>query len=115
LAAFPPFLSGFRLDGHKKSSLAGRPQKQRKIHPNFLRPLSVGQQMADGPIRVEQEMKRLVSPGKKSKVANKPLRRQQELIRRQSAADALLSGSARGRKLSTAAIITGLYRDREDR
>jgi hypothetical protein len=69
--------------------------------------------MADGPIKVEQGMKRLVSTDKKSKVANKPLRRQQELIRRQSAVDALLSESLHGRKFSTTVIVTGLSLDRE--
>ncbi len=62
---------------------------------------------------VEQEMERLVPAGKRSKVVNDALRRQLELIRRKSVVGDLLSESAHGRRLSTAAIIAGLSRDRE--
>ena len=62
---------------------------------------------------VEQEMERLVPSGKRSKVVNEALRRQLEVIRRKSAVSDLLSESAHGRRLSTAAIVTGLSRDRE--
>lgn len=63
---------------------------------------------------VEQEMERLVPTGKRSKVVNEALRRHLELMRRKSAASNLLSESGHGRKLSTAAIVTGLSHDRED-
>ena len=62
---------------------------------------------------VEQEMERLVPAGKRSKVVNEALRKQLELMRRKSAASNLLSESAHGRRLSTAAIVTGLSHDRE--
>jgi hypothetical protein len=62
---------------------------------------------------VEQEMERLVPAGKRSKVVNEALRSQFELMRRRSAVSNLLSESAHGRRLSTAAIVTGLSHDRE--
>ena len=62
---------------------------------------------------VAREMEDLVPAGKRSKVVNEALRRQLELMRRKSAASNLLSESAHGRRLSTAAIVTGLSHDRE--
>ena len=62
---------------------------------------------------VEQEMERLVPASQRSKVVNEALRRQLELIRRKSAASRILSESAHGRRLSTAAIVSGLSHDRE--
>ena len=61
---------------------------------------------------VEQEMERLIPAGKRSKVVNEALRRQLELMRRKSAVSDLLSESAQGRRLSTAAIVRGLSHDR---
>jgi hypothetical protein len=63
---------------------------------------------------VEQEMERLIPAGKRSKIVNEALRRQLELMRKKSAASNLLSESAHGRRLSTAAIVTRLSHDRED-
>ena len=63
---------------------------------------------------VEQEMERLVPPGKRSRVVNEALRRQLELMRRKSAVGDLLSEPSRSyRTLSTAAIVDQLSRDRE--
>lgn len=64
---------------------------------------------------VEQEMARLVPPGKRSRVVNEALRRQLELMRRKSAVGDLLAEPSLGsRTLSTAAIVNRLSRDRED-
>ena len=62
---------------------------------------------------VEQEMERLVPAGKRSKLVNEALRRQLELMRRKSVLGNLLSEPVHGGKLSTAAIVAGLSRDRE--